>query len=94
MFRGWVRVCVPSPSVVTVHLSMKFCVAPLSRRARTLAVLCHMYMGIEIVIESFTILYIVATAKLEAFTTWHCKNLLSCCTRQDTCSVPHCSFLL
>ena len=81
MFRGWVRTRVPNPSVMTVRLSMKFSVAPLSRRARTLAVLCHMYMGIEIVIESFAILYIVATAESEAFTTRHCKNLLPCHVR-------------
>lgn len=88
------RFRVPSLSVATVCLSMKFYVAPLSRRARVLAILCHMYVLIEMVIESYVILYMVAIARLEAFTTQHCENPPSCRTHRDMCSA-HCHpFLL
>ena len=40
---------------------MKLWVAPQSRSASILVVLCHMFTVTEIVIESFWVLYIVAT---------------------------------
>ena len=48
---------------------MKFSVAPLSKRARILAVLCHMYASSKTVIESLVVLYMVAKVELVAFTT-------------------------
>jgi hypothetical protein len=69
------KFCVPIPRVFMALGSIKLCVAPLLRSASVLVSLCHRLTVIEIVIESFFILYMVATvARAATFSTWQSKN--------------------
>src|ERR1700761_5781740 len=94
MSRDFGSALIPSPRALIVLLSMKFSVALLSKSARVLTVWCHMYTRTSIVIESFLILYIVATVEQAVFTVRHCKNPRPLCGCQGMCSTLLHPFLL
>ena len=56
MMSGCGSGCVPMDSDLMVQGLMKLCVAPQSRSALILVVLCHMFTVVKIVIESFWVL--------------------------------------
>ena len=86
---------VPIAKVLMVQGSMKLWVAPQSRSASILVVLCHMFTVRGMVIEFFWVLYMLATVAgvLSTFKLWQTKNLTPCLWHPSKWLVLHLPWL-